>query len=66
MFNEYKTKVLSPIKPNSNESADLIIPEFVSNGLTQTIIDNSNIDYCWCVNCSCVKLSKQSVASTTK
>lgn len=43
LFNEYKTKVLSPIKPNSNESADLIIPEFVSNGLTQTIIDNSNI-----------------------
>ncbi len=43
LFSEYKTNVLSPIQPNSNESADLIIPEFVSNGLTQIIIDKSDI-----------------------
>ena len=46
LFNEYKVKVLSSIKPTSIGGSDLIIPEFVSNELTQIIIKNSsNIDY---------------------
>lgn len=43
LFSEYKTKVLSSIQANSNDGADLIIPEFVSNGLTKTVIEHSNI-----------------------
>lgn len=46
LFNEYKVKVLSSIKPTSIGGSDLIIPEFVSNELTQIIIKNSrNIEY---------------------
>lgn len=46
LFTEYKTKVLSSIRPTSIGGADLIIPEFVSNEMTQVIIKNSKkIDY---------------------
>ena len=46
LFEEYKKKVLSPIQSTSTGTVDLIIPEFVSNGLTQAIINNeSSVQY---------------------
>lgn len=46
LFYEYQTNVLSSIQLSSIGGADLIIPEFVSNSLTQTIINNSHsIEY---------------------
>lgn len=46
LFEEYKISVLSPIHSTTIGTANLIIPEFVSNGLTQAVIKNEkNVQY---------------------
>lgn len=43
LFTEYKCNVLDSINVSSTNSADLIIPEFVSNELTKIVIKHSEI-----------------------